>query len=128
MDANANRRVTRPRDTVAHDVTDDPAKHRRSSTNRQSASGIYSMTDDELMALFHFTKRIGNGNWGQVFEAAPLDLDSGIGGDSVIRSGLASGGRVAIKMVERATNPVSPRDAIADDRRRRTASARCGAR
>jgi hypothetical protein len=110
MDANT-RRVTRPRDAdaVAHDVTADPnaAKQRRTSANRQSASGIYSMDDEELAAIFRFTGRIGNGNWGQVWAAEPVDPGSGIGTDSAIRSGLASGGRVAIKMVERATNPVS---------------------
>ncbi|BEI85622.1 hypothetical protein CcaverHIS002_0510230 [Cutaneotrichosporon cavernicola] len=104
------RRVTRQRDTdaMAHSVAADPQdKHRRTNTNRQSASGIYSMNDKELIALFRFGERIGYGNWGQVFEAVPSDTDSGIGADSAIRSGLASGGRVAIKMVERATNPAA---------------------
>ncbi|GMK59695.1 hypothetical protein CspeluHIS016_0803010 [Cutaneotrichosporon spelunceum] len=104
-----NTRVARERDvgTVAHSVTVDPeGKHQRPNTNRQSTAGIYSMSDEELIALFHFSRRIGHGNWGQVFEALPL-VHSGIGADSALRSGLATGGRVAIKLVERATNPAA---------------------
>lgn len=77
-----------------------------SNLNRQSASGIYSITDEELITLFEFGECVGRGNWGRVFVCRPLDPDCGIGHASAISSG-GSGGRVAIKIVERHSNPVS---------------------
>lgn len=121
-------RVTRQRDQVAHQHLDAPdngvnvtapphEQHQSrqvsksptaiSSANRQSASGIYSLTDDELRTVFEFGDCIGHGNWGQVWVCRPIDPDSGIGHASAMKSGMGGSGRVAIKLVERDGNPVS---------------------
>lgn len=146
-------RVTHQRDEVAHqrplapdanvDVTavhdrrqhaDKPAT---SVVNRESVAAIYSLEDKDLAAQFQFIKRVGHGNWGEVWVCRPIQGSGGtIGHASASWSGMGSGGRVAIKLVQRNDNPVSDKqcpdtniDGGADcPRQPPTVSARYGAR
>lgn len=101
--------------TAVHDRRQHTEKAATSIVNRESVAAIHSLEDEQLAAQFQFIKRVGHGNWGEVWVCRPVQGSGGtIGHASASWSGMDSGGRVAIKLVQRKDNPVS------DDERART--------